>query len=86
MENCPLKETTPFSSFIKKRRRELGITQNELALRAGVGLRFIRDVEQGKKSIRLDTINQVLSLFGSEAAPVHIEKEQFHGKSGKSIL
>jgi transcriptional regulator, y4mF family len=75
MKNKIEKKSTPFALFFKEKRRELGITQNELAQRAGVGLRFIRDVEQGKKSIRLDTVNQVLSLFGSQAAPVRIVKD-----------
>jgi y4mF family transcriptional regulator len=70
MKKNPIKESTPFAYFFKEKRRELGITQNELAQRAGVGLRFIRDVEQGKKSLRLNTVNQVLALFGSQAAPV----------------
>lgn len=54
------------SVFIKKKRKQLNLTQPELAERAGVGLRFIRELEQGKKSVRLDKVNQVLALFGSE--------------------
>lgn len=54
------------SDFIKKKRKQLNLTQPELAERAGVGLRFIRELEQGKKSVRLDKVNQVLALFGSE--------------------
>lgn len=46
------------------------MTQPELALKAGVGLRFIRDLEQGKTTLRLDKVNQVLALFGHEAGPV----------------
>jgi y4mF family transcriptional regulator len=70
-----MKESTPFAHFFKEKRRELKITQNELAQRAGVGLRFVRDVEQGKKSLRLNTVDQVLALFGSQAAPVRIVKD-----------
>jgi y4mF family transcriptional regulator len=58
------------SKFIKDSRRVLGLTQPELADRAGVGLRFIRELEQGKDTVRLDKVNQVLSLFGHEAGPV----------------
>jgi y4mF family transcriptional regulator len=76
MKNNSLKESTPFALFFKEKRRELRITQKELAERACVGLRFIRDVEQGKKTIRLDTVNQVLALFGSRAAPMPILKDQ----------
>jgi len=47
----------------------LGLTQEDLARRAGVGLRFIREMEQGKQTLRLDKINQVLALFGYEMQP-----------------
>jgi len=57
---------TSLSDFIKEKRKQLGLTQPELAERAGVGLRFIRELEQGKQSVRLDKVNQVLALFGSE--------------------
>ena len=49
---------------IKALRAAAGLTQNELARRAGVGLRFVRDLEQGKPTVRLDKVNQVLALFG----------------------
>jgi y4mF family transcriptional regulator len=55
--------------FIKERRRTLHLTQKALADRAGVGLRFIRDLEQGKPSLRLDKVNQVLALFGHRMTP-----------------
>ncbi|WOC53183.1 transcriptional regulator (plasmid) [Bergeyella porcorum] len=55
------------SNFIKEKRKQLGITQIELAERAGVGLRFVRELEQGKQTVRLDKVNQVLSLFGAES-------------------
>jgi y4mF family transcriptional regulator len=54
------------SDFIKEKRKQLRLTQPELAERAGVGLRFVRELEQGKQSLRLDKVNQVLALFGSE--------------------
>jgi y4mF family transcriptional regulator len=54
------------SQFIKRKRKQLMLTQPELAERAGVGLRFLRELEQGKQTVRLDKVNQVLSLFGSE--------------------
>ena len=47
-------------------RKAAGLTQAQLALRAGVGLRFVRELEQGKPTVRLDKVNQVLSLFGCE--------------------
>ena len=56
-------------SYIKQKRKENKITQDELATTAGVGLRFIRDLEQGKKTLRLDKVNQVLDVFGAELSP-----------------
>ena len=58
------------SSFIKEKRKQLKLTQPELAEKAGVGLRFLRELEQGKKSVRLDKVNQVLALFGSEVGVI----------------
>ncbi len=60
--------------FVKERRKKLGITQVELAQRSGVGLRFIRELEQGKDTLRLDKINQVLLLFGHEMIPGKTER------------
>ncbi|MCE7062364.1 helix-turn-helix transcriptional regulator [Dyadobacter sp. CY343] len=62
-----------FSSFLKERRKAVGLTQEELAFKAGVGLRFVRDLEQGKKTLRLDKVNQVLMLFGKQAGVVNSE-------------
>lgn len=58
------------SAFIKQKRKAAKLTQPELAEKAGVGLRFIRELEQGKKTLRLDKVNQVLQLFGHEVAAV----------------
>lgn len=57
------------SEFVKERRERANLTQEQLAMRAGVGLRFIRDLEQGKASLRMDKVNQVLALFGQELFP-----------------
>jgi len=57
-------------SFVEVRRSNLRLTQAELAMRAGVGLRFVRELEQGKKTLRLDKVNQVLALFGAEVGVV----------------
>lgn len=56
--------------FVKRKRKELKLTQQELALNAGVGLRFVRDLEQGKKTLRLDKVNDVLALFGKEVGVI----------------
>ena len=63
------------SVYIKSARKSAGLTQKELALKSGVGLRFIRDVEQGKTSFRADTLNKVLRLFGKTLGPVDLEVE-----------
>ncbi|CAM3763916.1 MULTISPECIES: type II toxin-antitoxin system Y4mF family antitoxin [Sphingobacterium] len=56
--------------FVKQKRKELKLTQEDLAFNAGVGLRFVRDLEQGKKTLRLDKVNDVLALFGKEVGVV----------------
>ena len=58
------------SIFVKEMRREHGLTQEDLAQKAGVGLRFVRDLEQGKQTLRMEKINQVLVLFGCEVGAV----------------
>ena len=58
------------SEFIKNKRNNAKLTQPELAQKAGVGLRFLRDLEQGKPTLRLDKVNQVLQMFGHELGPV----------------
>ena len=63
------------ASFVKQRRKQLRLTQPELAMRAGVGLRFVRELEQGKKTLRLDKVNQVLALFSAEVGAVSIIEE-----------
>lgn len=57
--------------FVKQKRKELKLTQEELALNAGVGLRFVRDLEQGKKTLRLDKVNDVLALFGKQVGVIN---------------
>jgi len=57
---------TSIATFIKEKRKQLKLTQPELAEKTGVGIRFVRELEQGKQSVRLDKVNQLLDLFGSE--------------------
>ncbi|WP_159516950.1 helix-turn-helix transcriptional regulator [Sunxiuqinia indica] len=64
------------NDFIKEKRGTVRLTQPELAEKAGVGLRFIRELEQGKETLRLDKVNQVLKLFGYEVGPVEIRKDE----------
>lgn len=58
------------SEFVKEKRNATNLTQPELAEKAGVGLRFVRDLEQGKETVRLDKVNQVLQLFGYQVGAV----------------
>ena len=64
------------SDFLKNKRKLLNLTQQQLAGKAGVGLRFIRDLEQGKTTLRMDKVNQVLKLFGQELGPQPINREK----------
>ena len=64
------------NQFVKERRKSLGLTQEDLSFKAGVGLRFIRDLEQGKESLMIDKVNQVLSLFGHELGPLPTERNE----------
>jgi y4mF family transcriptional regulator len=63
------------AGFVKEKRKSVQLTQPELAEKAGVGLRFLRELEQGKESLRLDKVNQVLVLFGYEVGAVPTNKE-----------
>ena len=56
-------------NYIKEERKKAGFTQEEFAMRAGLGLRFVRELEQGKETVRLDKVNQALAMFGKEAVP-----------------
>lgn len=58
------------SAFVKTQRKLHGLNQTELARKAGVGLRFIRELEQGKPTLRMDKVDQVLRLFGKTLGPV----------------
>lgn len=63
----------PIAEYVKTKRREAGLTQEEFAMRSGLGLRFIRDLEQGKPTVRMDKVNIALNMFGMEAGPVKKE-------------
>ena len=62
--------------FVKMKRNVVKLTQPELAEKAGVGLRFVRELEQGKETLRLDKVNQVLRLFGREVGPVELKQHE----------
>ena len=54
------------STTVKMLRKQYNLTQEELSLKSGVGLRFVRDLEQGKETLRLDKVNQLLAFFNCE--------------------
>lgn len=58
------------SEFVKERRKEVNLTQEEFAERAGVALTVIRKIEQGKTNLNLDKVNLVLKMFGHELVPM----------------
>lgn len=61
--------------YVKEMRKQYNLTQVDLSEKSGVGLRFVRELEQGKQTIRLDKVNQVLNLFGMEVGAVPMQKE-----------
>ena len=63
------------ATYVKEERKKAGLTQEEVAVRSGLGLRFIRELEQGKETVRLDKVNQALAMFGKEAVPGEIGED-----------
>ena len=62
------------SIFVKEMRRQYGLTQRQLAEKAGVGLRFLRELESDKPTLRMDKVNMVLEMFNAELGVVQKEK------------
>lgn len=62
-------------NYVKQQRKLLGLTQEEFAMRSGLGLRFVRELEQGKQTVRLDKVNQALAMFSMEAVPGRIGED-----------
>lgn len=58
------------AEFVKERRKEVNLTQEEFAERTGVALTVLRKIEQGKTNLNMDKVNLVLQMFGHELAPV----------------
>ncbi len=57
------------AQFVRESRKAAGLTQEEFAFRSGLGLRFVRELEQGKPTVRMDKVNIALAMFGMEAVP-----------------
>ena len=66
------------ATFVKTRRKAIKLSQQELAEKAGVGIRFVRDLEQGKLSLRTDKVNDVLQLFGHTIGAVEIDRTKIN--------
>jgi len=62
------------NKFVRLKRKSLKMTQKEMSEKSGVGLRFIRELERGKETLKMDKVNQVLDLFGFELGPVESAK------------
>ncbi len=65
---------TQLAKYVKEMRKQFGLTQVDLSQKSGVGLRFVRELEQGKETLRLDKVNQVLTLFGAVMTPGKISE------------
>ena len=63
------------AEYIKTNRKAAGLTQAEFALRSGLGLRFVRELEQGKETVRMDKVNQALAMFEMTAVPRRTDEE-----------
>ena len=66
--------TESLAAFVTSKRKALKLTQPQFADRAGVGLRFLRELEAGKATLRMDKVNDVLRQFGHELGPVQMER------------
>ena len=67
---------TQLSQTVKRLRKEYGLTQEDLALKSGVGLNFVRNLEQGKPTLRMDKVNQLLDLFNYTLTATLKEREE----------
>lgn len=63
------------AEFVKTQHKAAGLTQEQFAMRSGLGLRFVRELEQGKTTVRMDKVNVALAMFGMEAVPGRKEDE-----------
>lgn len=75
-KECKNMKKSVLTDTVKRLRKQYGLTQEQLALKSGVGLNFVREMEQGKATVRLDKVNQVLNLFNYEMAPMPRKDER----------
>ena len=69
------KKNLTLKEFVRNKRKSLKLTQKEMAGKSGVGLRFVRELESGKETLKMDKVNQVLELFGYELGPQKYVRE-----------
>lgn len=73
-------------NYIKTERKKLGLTQVEFAQKAGLGLRFVKELEQGKNTVRIDKVNQALSFLGATLKPVRVDYSVLHVNTPESVI
>ena len=66
---------TIIAQYVKEMRKKYKLTQVDLSEKAGVGLRFVRELEQGKTTLRLDKVYKEFELFGLECSPAPMKRE-----------
>ncbi|MDR3184205.1 MAG: helix-turn-helix domain-containing protein [Prevotellaceae bacterium] len=64
----------PLNEYVRAKRKSLGLSREEFAQKAGVGLRFLRELEQGKETLKMDKVNQVLNLLGTRLGAVPVDR------------
>jgi len=69
-------KSAKLAAFVREQRKSHKMTQQDLADRAGVGIRFIRELEDGKPTLRMDKVNIVLDLFGHTLGPIPRSREE----------
>ncbi len=68
-------QKTELAQYVKSMRKQYGLTQVDLSEKSGVGLRFVRELERGKPTLRMDKVNCVLNLFGTELGVIQTNRE-----------
>ena len=74
-----------YDKYVKTERKKAGLTQEEFAIRSGLGLRFVRELEQGKETVRMDKVNQALAMFGMMAVSGSIREWKDDVKRGIAL-
>ena len=67
------------NKFVRFKRKSLKMTQKEMSEKSGVGIRFVRELERGKQTLKMDKVNQVLDLFGYELGPIETTRNNEEG-------